>query len=289
MSTYDFIDVGRFSLTNKASVVIPVYNGYKWAEGIVKSISGNIDEVGELILINDGDAHDFEKLIKFLRLNLNLPLTIIHTSGRQGPAVARNLGLDKVKCKYIAFLDCDDIWLPGTLKRRVDLLAENPAAPFTYCSWQYFTEQGCPLNAYFLPTTTKLEQLLVTNYLALPSIVISKEYLGEKRFPCIGHEDYGLWLDLLSHSSAHALGLREVGLHVRVVSGSVSSNKMKALAWYFAVQKRFGVPASLRMFFFIGYAINAMLKRKLRFTRPVFMGLDRLASFWLARRNVRIY
>lgn len=274
-------------MSSKASVIIPVYNGYKWVDGIIRSIAGNLNEVGELILINDGEARDFEKLIEILRLNLSLPLIIIHTSGRQGPAVARNLGIDQVKCEYIAFLDCDDIWLPASLKKRIDLLVNNPLAPFAYCSWQYVTELGNPLNEYDVPNVTELGKLLVTNYLALPSVVIRKEYLGNKRFPLIGHEDYGLWLDLLSHSSTHAVGMSGVGLQVRVVAGSTSSNKNKALRWHWAILKNYGVPVAFRVLLFVGYAINAILKRKFRFSHPVFFGLDRLASYWSVRRIVR--
>lgn len=273
-------------MSNKVSAVIPVYNGYKWAEGIIKSILGNINEIGELILVNDGDAQDFEKLIQLLLLNFNLPTTIIHTSGCQGPAVARNLGIDEVNCEYIAFLDCDDIWLPGNLKKRLDLLVNNPQAPFAYCSWQYVSELGYPLNEYNLPNVTELGQLLVSNYLALPSIVIRKEYLGAKRFPHVGHEDYGLWLDLLHHSSSPAVGISDIGLQVRVVAGSTSSNKSQALRWHWVVLSNFGVPVTIRGLLFIGYAVNAVLKRKLRFSRPVFFGLDRFARFWLARRPV---
>lgn len=273
-------------MPDKASVIIPVYNGYKWADGVVSSISGNINEVGELILVNDGEAQDFANMIETLRSKLNVPVITIHTSGLQGPAIARNLGIDKAECEFIAFLDCDDIWLPTSLKKRIDLLVKTPQSPFAYCSWQYISELGRPLNIYHVPDTTTIDQLLVTNYLALPSVVIRRDYLGNKRFPNVGHEDYGFWLDLLNQSSTHAVGVSDVGLQVRIVTGSTSSNKNRALRWHWAVLKNFGVPVPIRVPLFFGYAVNAVLKRKFRFSHPVFFGLDRLTKSWLSRRFI---
>ena len=59
-------------LSKKATVIIPVYNGYRWAAGILESLSGNADSLGELILVNDGENQDFLKLLDYLRANANL-------------------------------------------------------------------------------------------------------------------------------------------------------------------------------------------------------------------------
>ena len=44
----------------------------------------------------------------------------------QGPAAARNLGIENACGKWIAFLDSDDEWLPGKLKAQVDFFEQNP-------------------------------------------------------------------------------------------------------------------------------------------------------------------
>jgi len=267
------------------SVIIPVYNGYKWASGIIKSLTGNTNSVDELILVNDGDVLDFLKLSEMLHLYFNFPIIVVHTLGREGPAVARNIGIEYAKNEYIAFLDCDDIWLAGSLGKRVDILVNNPDASYSYCSFQYISEQGYLLNIYHVPKVTKLCQLLVTNYNLVPTLVIRREVLGNKRFPLMGHEDYGLLLDLLTTKSAYAIGLDEVGCQIRVVSDSISSNKKQSIIWHWTILKNYGLPVNLRSFLFIGYAVNGLLKRKLYYSRPIFFGLDFLANIWLKYRT----
>ncbi len=58
---------------------------------------------------------------------------LLETSGRLGPSYARNLGLGSVVGRYVAFLDDDDIWLPGHLQNAVRTFEEWPQVD-VYCS-----------------------------------------------------------------------------------------------------------------------------------------------------------
>ena len=44
-----------------------------------------------------------------------------------GVFIARNLGVEKASCDWIAFLDSDDCWSPGHLKRTVSGEASRPS------------------------------------------------------------------------------------------------------------------------------------------------------------------
>lgn len=271
-------------MLEKASVIIPVYNGLRWGDGIVESISTNEAAVGEIILINDGEKDDFGQLLKKLQNELKVAIRCFHTLGRQGPAVARNKGLDNASCPYITFLDCDDVWLPDSLRQRIQLLKDNSSAPFAYCSTQFMNESGELLNKYQVPVMTSLYTLLVTNYISLPSVVIRRSFLGDMRFPIRGHEDYALWLNLLRIGSSPAVGMQEIGMKVRISFGSVSSNKTQAAHWHFDILKSFGMPLLIRVLLFIGYAMNGVLKKKLKYHRPVFFGLDYIVRFVIGRQ-----
>lgn len=48
---------------------------------------------------------------------------------------ARDLALEKAKGEYIAFLDCDDLWLPGKLGSQISILENNPEAGLLYSNY----------------------------------------------------------------------------------------------------------------------------------------------------------
>jgi glycosyltransferase involved in cell wall biosynthesis len=54
---------------------------------------------------------------------------LVVTSGRVGGAAARNIGADAGSAPYIAFLDDDDWWEPGKLRKQRAALEDAPGSP----------------------------------------------------------------------------------------------------------------------------------------------------------------
>ncbi len=49
-----------------------------------------------------------------------------------GPGAARNAGLRLVTTEFVAFLDDDDVWLPGNMSEQVTALDSSPSAAFAF-------------------------------------------------------------------------------------------------------------------------------------------------------------
>lgn len=89
------------------SIIVPIYNSEKYLETCLNSIVSQMWENYELILINDGST-DNSGLICDNFSNIYDNITVIHKKN-EGVSIARNLGLEIAKGKYIVFCDADDI------------------------------------------------------------------------------------------------------------------------------------------------------------------------------------
>jgi hypothetical protein len=96
------------------SVVIPVHNGARFLADAVASILNQEYPELELIVVDDGSDDDLQRAVA----ELPVDVTYFHQS-QQGPAVARNAGIASAQGEFVAFLDVDDLWPPGTLDKLV--------------------------------------------------------------------------------------------------------------------------------------------------------------------------
>lgn len=98
------------------SVIIPVFNQIDLAVAAARSVLDQDYRKIELILINDGSTDDISSLQAVTQRDERAMLL---SKPNGGTASARNLALDRVSGEYIAFLDADDLWLPGKLTRQI--------------------------------------------------------------------------------------------------------------------------------------------------------------------------
>ena len=88
-----------------------------------------------------------------------------------GVSAARNAAIAASKGSLLAFLDSDDLWLPGKLDAQVGLLERNPHIGFCFCRMWNFLESGCAAPLWV--ESEKLE--CVSHYSSLTTMVIRRE------------------------------------------------------------------------------------------------------------------
>ena len=101
------------------SMIVPVYNGEKYLHKCIGSIINQDHKKIEIILIDDGSTDDGGKICNKYALS-DKRIIVIHTKNN-GPAAARNRGIEKAKGEFIFFLDADDF----IEKNALSLLVEN--------------------------------------------------------------------------------------------------------------------------------------------------------------------
>jgi glycosyltransferase involved in cell wall biosynthesis len=104
------------------SVVIPTFNRARYLPDALESIvAQGIDRV-QTIVVDDGSTDETESVIA----RYGSAVQYVRQPNR-GTAAARNAGLALATGRFIAFLDSDDVWLPGKAKEELAILERDPS------------------------------------------------------------------------------------------------------------------------------------------------------------------
>lgn len=108
----------------KISIIIPLYNGSLLINRCLDSVFNQKGKFElEVIVIDDGSTDNSVELVKQYPKSI-----ILIQQPNQGPAAARNKGIEATTGKYLAFLDADDYWEPDFLSETVAFLESYPEA-----------------------------------------------------------------------------------------------------------------------------------------------------------------
>ncbi len=106
------------------SCIVPVHNGAPFIAEALESIESQIGATPDVIVVDDGSADNSAQIAQsFAGVRL-------HKKKQEGVAAARNDGLAMARGDYVAFLDADDLWMPGKLAAQLAALEANPDADY---------------------------------------------------------------------------------------------------------------------------------------------------------------
>ena len=104
------------------SVVIPSYNRASLLKEAIDSVLGQDFDDFELIVVDDGSTDDTPGLLQ------SYPNICVVRQDRRGVSAARNAGIRRASGRFLAFLDSDDLWLPGKLSAQMTFFKTHPKA-----------------------------------------------------------------------------------------------------------------------------------------------------------------
>ena len=153
------------------SVIVPVYNVEKYLKRCVDSILNQTFTDFELILVDDG-SNDKSINICDEYVDLDSRVHVIHQDNK-GQAFARNLGIEKSKGDYIAFIDSDDVVHPQYLEILYNACKKNKCDLSCCCSFEFSDYKKISFDKDIVTASS----MLTIDEKLLEKLFYSKEYL----------------------------------------------------------------------------------------------------------------
>lgn len=107
------------------SVVIPTWNRAHLLPDAIDSALAQSEGQVEVIVVDDGST---DNTLHVVKRRFGDRVKLLQKPNRTGVGAARNLGVSHATGGLLAFLDSDDVWLPGKLNAELSALERFPEA-----------------------------------------------------------------------------------------------------------------------------------------------------------------
>ena len=121
------------------SIIVPFFNAERYLEDAVKSALLTQQFPFEIILVDDGSEDGSIDIGRRFETDFS-PVSLVTLSQNYGAYVARNVGLERARGDFVAFLDSDDVQSPLRLYRQIVDLRKHPNGVFSLCHGMRWTE-----------------------------------------------------------------------------------------------------------------------------------------------------
>ena len=170
----------------RISAVIPAYNAAPFLAGTLESVLAQTHAVDEIIVVDDGSTDDTAAIARRYRQVRYL------RQDNQGPAAARNRGIQAARGDWIAFLDADDCWTPDKTATQLAALQRHPDLALIAADMAEIAPDGTTriasmlahhaLREYFVrldgaPVPAALSRLVRKNFIPTGTVLARREVL----------------------------------------------------------------------------------------------------------------
>jgi len=184
--------------TPLVSVIIPAYNASSFIAETIESVFAQDFKDYEIIIVDDGSIDNTAEVVAIFGKRIRY---IYKENGGSGSA--RNLGIRAAKCKYIAFLDADDLWTKDKLSLQMGMLQKSDLA-WVYSDAYAFDGQNGKILFRLGQLTRQRQGNVLENLLLDDFIPTSTVIVGRSIFATVGffnesaqyrtQQDWDMWL-----------------------------------------------------------------------------------------------
>lgn len=177
------------------SIIMPAHNASTTIERAIFSVLKQTHKLFELIVMDDCSTDNTVEIVKSIS---DERITIYQNKTNLRAGLTRNVGIEKAKGEYIAFLDSDDAWTIDKLEKDLAFFKEHPN--FDLVGNQYLSIALILDKAKEEPLTFNeitIKSLLTKNPVFTSTVMFKKHILT--RFPENFHvsEDLYFWARIL--------------------------------------------------------------------------------------------
>jgi glycosyltransferase involved in cell wall biosynthesis len=212
----------------KVSLIIITRNRARLLPRAIKSALKAGTDV-EIIVVDDASVDNTAAVCRLFEGIKYIPLEI-----GQGMGGARNVGILASSADYVAFLDDDDVRLPGSLDAQVEALTNDDTVGFVCGAMVMADQAGNPtgeVNAPNAPGRDVFWDLLELNFPAMPlSVVIRKACftrVGLFNTSLVTLEDWDLFVRIAELYPVLVLD-QPVGIYTKPTAASGQSSSAQA-------------------------------------------------------------
>lgn len=215
------------------SIVMPVYNAQKYLAQAIESVVKQTYRNYELIIVDDCSTDSSWNIIqKFQkRYSQKIKARRLKVNANAAGNAAVNIVFPKLKGKYIARMDADDISEPTRIEKQVAFLEKNPDVILVGTQSHIIDENGDKIGNKIFPVTPDkiyreyftFHPILHPSVMIRKSLVPQKEYLYENLYGI--NDDYYTFFRLLQYGKFY--NIDEQLVHYRMHKTNTSLQKPK--------------------------------------------------------------
>ena len=179
---------------------MPVYNSAPFLRESVQSVLDQDFRDFDLIAVDDGSSDESWEILQSFEHDQRVKT--IRLKKNQGAAAARNAGVAKSDCDYLAFLDADDLAKPQRLKIQVQALETGRSFDVGYSRAEIIDDRGRVLGYLEPPSPEEVPAtLLFRNCIVQSSVLLRRCRWQPYRSEFEPAEDYDLWARIAPYQS----------------------------------------------------------------------------------------
>ena len=237
---------------------------YKKKSFFLESINSALNQTYQnteiIIVYDDTDDADFKYICDVQKLDSRIK--IIKNNYNMGAGLSRNEGILYSKGSYVAFLDCDDLWIKDKLEKQLHFMKNNKVS-FSYTSYYVINYKNEIIKKKTPPQKITFSNLLLDCQIGLSTVMIDRKLINNDcKFPNLKtKEDLVLWLLISKKTDLHGIELPLTKW--RKLNDSLSANSLQKLIDGFNVYNKYMKFNYLKSLYFLMILSINFLKKNI--------------------------